>query len=193
MQGNDDGFCESGTERTDEAQGVAAADVRFAQDIHSGETDGSAEGVLSHASPADLPVPPSNILSPGGLGDGAFSFLEPPNTGEQETEREACVGNIKAFVRGGREGLLRLQQVLPSIFKTFPDADPCSVLIECGLSPSMNGKDWSFIFRPDLDGDDMCKPRLAQRKRKLVDEDVELYRSQELMEAFEAARAEWSS
>ena len=120
--------------------------------------------------------------------------------GENETDREACVGHIKAFVRGGREGVERLRKVLPSIFRTFPGLKPFDVLVECGLEPISTDPVTefpTFFFNPLLSGTGLVRrASVCSRKRPRPeddDEDVQLYRSQELLEAYEAARSEWSS
>jgi hypothetical protein len=85
---------------------------------------------------------------------------------------EQCISHIKAFVRGGREGLDRLRAVLPSIFKTFPDCSPMDVLSKCGLepylpySPMAGGSQYpTFFFDPMSDGMAMIRGTLAKRKR----------------------------
>ena len=129
-------------------------------------------------------------VSPGGVcGESAdYSFLAARAT--EETSREACVGNIKAFVRGGRAGLDRLRKVLPNILRTFPGLPAADMLVECGLEPLHDGGEFpTFYFHPMLDGAAMVQAALNSRKRM---RDKELYRSQELLDAYDALRSEWS-
>lgn len=100
---------------------------------------------------------------------------------------------IKAFIRGGRIGLLCLKKVLPSIFKEFPLCDPYKSLVECGLLPLYPESDCpfpTFWFNPDLDGILMIQPvekgrhHHAGRKRKS---------SVDLVQTYDAVRCEWSS
>lgn len=108
----------------------------------------------------------------------------------EETSRETCVGNIKAFVRGGREGLDRLRKVLPNILRTFPGLPAADMLVECGLEPLHEGGEFpTFYFHPMHDGAAMVQAARNSRKRP---RDKELYRSQELLEAYDALRSEWS-
>jgi hypothetical protein len=117
-----------------------------------------------------------------------YSFLAARAT--EETAREACIGNIKAFVRGGREGLDRLRKVLPNILRTFPDLPAADMLVECGLEPVEGGGQFpTFYFQPMLDGAAMVQAARISRKRQR--DDVR-YRSQELLEAYDALRSEWS-
>jgi hypothetical protein len=101
-----------------------------------------------------------------------------------------CVGEIKAFVRGHREGLACLVRALPSIFKTYTVCAPEEVLRECGLEPMPTYPESqypTFYFRPELENPWMVKP-FAGKKQSPAD-----YRSQELMSAYEALRSESSS
>lgn len=201
MQEEDRELFESGAGGSGEAEGAPPPDLRLARGVHEGGTDEPAESVLALANPADDPVSPSDVCAPADPADGPVPPSEGPGAGAfdflGETGREACVGYIKAFVRGGRCGLERLQKVLPSIFRTFQGLLPYEdVLIECGLEPMLTtpaSEFPTFYFNPLLDGAGMVR---ASRKRPLqpdVEEDVELYRSQELLQAYEAVRSEWSS
>lgn len=99
-----------------------------------------------------------------------------------------CLQVIKAFIRGGRVGLVCLQKALPSIFKEFPMCDPYKSLAECGLLPLYleTGCPFpTFWFNPDLDGILMIQPfekHAGGRKRKS---------SGELIQGYEAARSSW--
>jgi hypothetical protein len=77
-----------------------------------------------------------------------------------------------AFVRGDRVGLIRLQRVLPNIFKAFPGCDPHDVLVECNLRPtSACDGGFTFFFRPERDGEDMVQPpRFHQRGKRHQDD-----------------------
>ena len=71
-----------------------------------------------------------------------------------------------AFVRGDRVGLIRLQRVLPNIFKAFPGCDPHDVLVECNLRPtSACDGGFTFFFQPERDGEDMIQPPRRKRHR----------------------------
>ncbi len=121
--------------------------------------------LLPYPLPADNPVPPGDIIAAGGLGEGAFDFLAAPAAAAgRETVREACVGNTKAFVRGGSEGLDRLRKVIPNIFRAFPDLPASDLLVECGLEPG-NGEFPTFYFHPLLDGLAMVQAARIDRKR----------------------------
>jgi hypothetical protein len=64
------------------------------------------------------------------------------------------------------------------------------VLVECGLEPlAGSGEFPTFYFHPLLEGMAMVQAMRVGRKRQ---RDDELYRSQELMEAYEAMRSDWS-
>lgn len=97
-----------------------------------------------------------------------------------EKAHDECVSTIKAFMRGGFEGMDRLRKVLPNIFKHFKELDERAILQECNLLPP--------AYRKRARSDDA-----DAGPRKPSDEDGDMYRSQELLEAYEAARAEWSS
>ena len=104
-----------------------------------------------------------------------------------------------------------LKKALPGIFKLYSLCDPHRVLAECGLFPeaSANGCPFpTFFFDPDRDGISMIQPHeTSGRKRRrppsppvqarTVEVGVEKpagfdeYRSQELLEAYEAARVCW--
>ena len=108
-----------------------------------------------------------------------------------------CVGEIKAFMRGDREGLTRLVRVLPNIFKTYPDCSPHDVLLECGLEPMPTFPESpypTFYFRPAFEKPWMIKPFSGKKQlhASQPQDEREVYRSQELMEAYEAMRSEWS-
>jgi len=77
-----------------------------------------------------------------------------------------------AFVRGDRVGLIRLQRVLPNIFKAFPGCDPHDVLVECNLRPtSACDGGFTFFFQPERDGEDMVQPpRFHQRGKRHHDD-----------------------
>ena len=87
----------------------------------------------------------------------------------------------------------RLRKVLPNIFKTFPELEQQSILDECGLTPA-GRRVVSKRPRPDEEDSELasCGPRQLFHHHP-DEEDSQLYRSQELLEAYEAARAEWSS
>ena len=65
-----------------------------------------------------------------------------------------------AFVRGDRPGLVRLQRVLPNIFRAFPTCDQHTVLVECGLYPCAGPHEGflSFHLNPDREGSKMLLP-----------------------------------
>ena len=175
------------------AEGAPPVSLRLSQGVHDGGADGTAEGVLAHADPTDGPLSPSDV--PALSGGGAFDFLAPTGEGAQETGHEACVGNIKAFIRGGMIGLERLRKVLPNVFRTYPEVSPMDALTECGLHaiPS-DGEFPTFLFNP-LAGS-LLSPMKGRKRARVeaeTDEAAALYRSQELLEAYEAARSEWAS
>lgn len=108
------------------------------------------------------------------------------------------MSNIKAFVRGGREGIDLLRRVLPNIFRTFPGIDPGDVLAECGLKPMPTGDKYPSFCTPIFNDSGVVQigvliSKKRSREEEEKDEDARLFRSQELMEAYEAARSEWSS
>ena len=92
-------------------------------------------------------------------------------------------------------GLERLRKVLPNVFRTYPEVSPMDALTECGLHaiPS-DGEFPTFLFNP-LAGSLLSpmKGRKRARAEAENDEAATLYRSQELIEAYEAARSEWGS
>jgi hypothetical protein len=161
MPEEDPELSESRTGEPDAPQGTPSSPVRLAQDVDEGGPGPAAEVVLSPASLPDDPVPPCDVCDGNG----------------------ACVGTIKAFVRGGMPGLRRLHAVLPNIFKTFPDEDARSVLVECGLMPVViEGAEYpSFMFDP-LKG---CPLTPEKKKRKKG--------SDELVKDYETARSGWST
>lgn len=96
-----------------------------------------------------------------------------------------------SFVRSGREGIDRLQRVLPNIFRAFPAVKPYEMLVECGLEPLPTDKEFpTFFFNPLSEGRGMTQAKLSRKRSR---EDEEDCRSLELLEAYEAARSEWSS
>ena len=105
-------------------------------------------------------------------------------------QTDMCTGEIKAFIRGGREGLAVLKRVLPNIFRTYPRCMPFYALQECGLEPFMDGGFPTFYFQPLAEGAAMVKPRRAAKPGRL--EKLDEYRSQELLEAYHALNSEWS-
>lgn len=172
---------ESGLGRDGASEGAPPADLRLARGVHEGGADEPAQGVLADADPADDPVPSGDVCGRG------FDFLSAPED-ERETDREACVGNIRAFVRGGTPGLHRLRRVLPNIFRTFPDLPPSEVLVECGLTPLSSGGEFpTFLIHSDTPSPSRKRPRVED------DHHETLCRSQELLEAYEAARSSWES
>lgn len=90
-------------------------------------------------------------------------------------------------------GLDRLKKVLPNIFRAFPAVSPNDVLLECGLHPIASGGEFPTFFFNPLAGCPLSPAK--KRKRPPSDEVVEpeIFRSQELFEAYEAARSEWSA
>jgi hypothetical protein len=160
MPEEDRELSQPGAGELDAPEGASPSDLRLTQAVDDGEPDADAEGVLASAGPAEDPVPPCDVCG-----------------------RDACVGNIKAFVRGGMPGLRRLHKVLPNIFKTFPVEDARGVLIQCGLKPIWpDGAEYpTFAFNP-LKG---C-PLTPENKRRKKSSD-------ELTKDYEAARSDWSS
>jgi len=65
-----------------------------------------------------------------------------------------------AFVRGDRPGLVRLQRVLPNIFRAFPTCNQEAVLAECGLNPCEGPHEGflSFYLNPEREGYNMLRP-----------------------------------
>ncbi len=95
-------------------------------------------------------------------------------------------------MKGGRDGLRRLKNVLPNIFKSYPGLPPFEMLIECGLEPipTVPASEFpTFYFNQRCDGAAMT----SKKRSRPEEDDEELFRSQELLEAYEAARSEWSS
>lgn len=119
-----------------------------------------------------------------------------------------CVSTVKAFVRGGREGLDQLKRVLPSIFKTFPECDPEQVLLDSGLEPSFDGAQFpTFYFSPTKEGVHMIR-QSSQGKRHFKRQDPPAlssqalfddvsadkrprFRSDELDEAYSSVKSGW--
>jgi hypothetical protein len=108
-----------------------------------------------------------------------------------------------AFVRGDRVGLIRLQRVLPNIFKAFPGCDPYAVLIECKLLPT-GASDGAptFYFRPERDGEHMVQPRarypaVVEPSSKEEENRIIVFRkgqsSEELMQAYSVVTSSWRS
>lgn len=106
-----------------------------------------------------------------------------------------------AFVRGDRVGLIRLQRVLPNIFKAFPGCDPHDVLVECNLRPTFAcDGGFTFFFRPERDGEDMIQPPRGKRHRDespaCEETRVVVYHrktADELMERYSELRSSWRS
>lgn len=70
-----------------------------------------------------------------------------------------CVSEIAAFVRGDRPGLIRLKQVLSSIFIAFPGCDQEKALLQCGLYPHPGPNGFmTFFLNPNQDGQRMVHP-----------------------------------
>jgi hypothetical protein len=186
MSSEDTGIHESGITGPVEAEGAPPSPVRLLSDPNEGGSGQAAESM------------PVDSNSTGGVPDvcdaprgGAFDFLSPPSA---EWQRYMCVEEIKAFVRGDREGLACLVRVLPNILKTYPACVPEDALRECGLEPMPTYPESqypTFYFRPALEKPWMIKP-FSVKKPQTQDE-RENYRSQELMSAYEALRSEWSS
>ena len=179
VQGDDTELCETGTERACAPEGAPPSRGRLTPDLHGGETVASADGLPSDASPSDQALPSCDVCDAGGLARDAFDFVA---VDAHEKAHDECVSTIKAFMRGGFEGMDRLRKVLPNIFKHFKELDERAIMQECNLLPSACRK---RARSDDLDA--------GPRKPFSSDEDEELYRSQELIEAYEAARGEWSS
>ena len=93
-----------------------------------------------------------------------FDFVSGP------ASHAECVREIMAFVHGDRIGLDKLKRVLPNIFKTFPDCDPDSVLLECGLFPCPGKNFPTFYFCPEKEDREMVEP---SPDRVIVMRDVE--------------------
>jgi hypothetical protein len=105
-----------------------------------------------------------------------------------EWQQAMCVGEIKAFARGGLVGLDKLSRVLPNVFKAYPKCSPAEALSEAGLEPvCIDGQLPTFFFRPLLEG-----PRMIHAGVWDDQHARNVYRSQELMGAYEALRSEWS-
>jgi hypothetical protein len=97
-----------------------------------------------------------------------------------------CVSTVKAFVRGGREGLDQLKRVLPSIFKTFPECDPEQVLLDSGLEPSFDGAQFpTFYFSPTKEGVHMIR-QSSEGKRHFKRQDPPALSSQTLFDGVSA-------
>lgn len=164
--------------------------------------------MLSPADPGDNPCSRGDLSPiPGGSG----CEREPTKTLEESifTVCPEAVSVINTFVLSGRPGFLQLKKVLPSIFKEYPLCDPYKVLAECGLFPESSGTGSpypTFFFDPDRDGILMIQPhenhgRFKRKRQPQVKpvvmekkpDSFDEYRSQELLEAFEAARTTWEN
>lgn len=103
-----------------------------------------------------------------------------------------------AFVRGDRVGLIRLQRVLPNIFKAFPGCDPFAVLMECNLFPT-GASDGvpTFYFRPERDGERMVQPRNRDSAVVEPENRIVVFRkgqsSEELMQSYSVVTSSWRS
>jgi hypothetical protein len=110
-----------------------------------------------------------------------------------------CVAEIKAFVRGHREGLECLKRVLPNIFRAYPLCPRREALVEAGLEPMPTYPESefpTFFFRPDLELPAMIASSVGRKRvdrRSRPEDDGAEYRSRELLSAYEAMRSEWSS
>lgn len=96
------------------------------------------------------------------------------------------------------EGLDLLKRVLPNIFRTFPGIHPSDALAECGLEPLDVDAEFPSFCTPHLNESGVVvigveRTRKRRRSEEDKQEEAELFRSQELLEAYEAARSEWSS
>lgn len=120
---------------------------------------------------------------------GAFDFVTASLEWERpEWQQAMCVGEIKAFARGGLVGLDRLSRVLPNLFKAYPKCSPTEALTEAGLEPvCIDGQCPTFFFRPLLEGHRMIHAGAWDEQHARS-----LYRSEELMGAYEALRSEWT-
>ena len=144
---------------------------------------------------SDLPdetVPPGDICAaPAGTIGGDFNFISGAVEAKGgESDGAACVGNIKAFVRGGRRGLDMLKRVLPNIFRTFPDVDPYAVLAECGLPAVSTQAEYPSFVLPFSEDD---VPISRKRSRKDMEKGGSKLGSEDLMHAYGEARSSWSS
>ncbi len=99
--------------------------------------------------------------------------------------------------------MIRLQRVLPNIFKAFPMCNPYDVLVECNLCPT-SGNDGvcTFFFRPEREGADMVQPRKrdpahAEPSSNQEETRVVLFRkgpaSDEQMESYSELTTSWRS
>ena len=144
------------------------------------------------------PVAPCDVRD-APVGAGAFNFLGGPESKDGQTHM--CVAEIKAFVRGHREGLECLKRVLPNVFKAYPLCNRHEALIEAGLEPMPTYPESefpTFFFRPDLELPAMIVSSIGRKRPIRADsnrtqDDAADYRSRELLSAYEAMRSEWSS
>ena len=194
MQAEDNRVCEPGTTGDCTAEGASSPDIRLSQDSNKGGADGPAEGVLALPDRVSEPVAPCDVRD-APVGKGAFNFLGGPESRDDQTRM--CVEEIKAFVRGHREGLVCLKRVLPNIFRAYPLCPRHEALIEAGLEPMPSYPESefpTFFFRPDLELPAMIASSVGRKRpvQKSQDNAAD-YRSRELLSAYEAMRSEWST
>lgn len=194
MQEHDNGAGGDGIIGSPPPEGEATPDIRLAQDPDERGENEDPKGVLPDPDNRDDSSARGDVPSDAG---GSGGFGEPAETLEDQIFQvnQACVSEVKTFVRSGRSGLVHLKRVLPSIFQTFPFCNPSKVLSMCGLLPvpSENGSPFpTFYFRPDLHGARMIDPAENQTGKRKRGEPSNAS-SKDLVQAYDAVRCEWSS
>lgn len=224
MQADDSGVHEAGSACSSE--GASPVHIRLTQDLHARGAEEPAEGVLADSASGEDALAPRDVCGGGG-GSAVFEFvsdallpavvdvavlesfayalfdiescIEELESLLQRLARTICVSVIRAFMRGGRPGLVTLHKVLPNVFRTFCVPSPHDVLIQCGLVPVYPDTVCefpSFFFQPDLDGcwmieQDSGKAEHRTMKRKRSSEPIKT--SAELQQAYVGVRVGWSS
>jgi hypothetical protein len=201
MQEDHQGIRDTERGETGEAKGASTPDLRLTKDLCDGDASKNPEGMLALASETGGALPLCNLS----FGPGTFAFLSDaePGTGDGgvSEDNEKCSEVIKAFIEGGRVGLVVLKKVLPNVFKTYPKCVPTEVLADCGLSVLSTGKEDgypTFFFNPEKDGRWMLEPfgSPSKKRQRVSDSNTpstpqhSSYISTELQSAYEALCSE---